>query len=65
MGDEVNIHEAFLMLFFYIVLPLLLLGGTWLTERMIVRSRRKYLSAQEAYFRDRIPMTNLKRHGKS
>ena len=61
MGDDVNIHEAFFALFIYIVLPLLLLGGTWLTERMIIRSRRKYLSEREAYFRERIQMTNLKR----
>ena len=56
-----DIYAAFAMLVFYVVLPLLLLGGTWLTQHMIVRSRRKYLSEQEAYFRDRIPMTNLKR----
>ena len=60
MGDDVDIHEAFLMLFIYIVLPLLLLGGTWLTEHLIIRSRRKYLSEQEAYFRERVQMTNLK-----
>ena len=60
MGDDANIHEAFFMLIFYVVLPLLLLGGTWLTEHMIIRSRRKYLSEQEAYFRERVQMTNLK-----
>lgn len=59
MGDD-DIRAAFFMLFFYIVLPLLLLGGTWLTQRMIVKSRRKYLSEREAYYRERIPMTNLK-----
>ena len=56
-----DIYAAFAMLVFYVVLPLLLLGGTWLTQHMIVRSRRKYLSEREAYYRDRIPMTNLKR----
>ena len=60
MGED-DVHAAFFMLAFYIGLPLLLLGGTWLTQHIIVRSRRKYLSEQEAYFRDRIPMTNLKR----
>ena len=60
MPDD-DIRAAFVMLVFYVVLPLLLLGGTWLTQRLIVRSRRKYLSEQEAYFRERIPMTNLKR----
>ena len=56
-----DIHAAFVMLVVYVVLPLLFLGGTWLTQHMIVRSRRKYLSEREAYYRDRIPMTNLKR----
>ena len=60
MPDD-DIHAAFAMLVVYVVLPLLLLGGTWLTQHLIVRSRRKYLSEQEAYFRERIPMTNLKR----
>jgi len=58
---EDDVHAAFAMLVVYVVVPLLLLGGTWLTQRLIVRSRRKYLSEQEAYFRERIPMTNLKR----
>ena len=58
---EDDVHAAFVMLVFYVVLPLLFLGGTWLTQHLIVRSRRKYLSEQEAYFRERIPMTNLKR----
>ena len=60
MGED-DIYAAFFMLAFYVGLPLLLLGGTWLTQHMIVRSRRKYLSEQEAYFREKIPMTNLKR----
>jgi uncharacterized protein YbjQ (UPF0145 family) len=58
--DSDDIRAAFFMLFFYIVMPLLLLGGTWLTQHMIVRSRRKFLSAREAYYRERIQMTNLK-----
>jgi len=58
---EDDVHAAFAMLVVYVVVPLLLLGGTWLTQRLIVRSRRKYLSEQEAYFRERIQMTNLKR----
>ena len=60
MGED-DIHAAFFMLAFYIGLPLLLLSVTWLTQHMIVRSRRKYLAEQEAHFRERIPMTNLKR----
>ena len=59
MGDD-DIHAAFFMLVFYVGLPLLLLSVTWLTQRMIIKSRRKYLSEKEAYFRERIPMTNLK-----
>ena len=60
MGED-DIYAAFFMLTFYIGLPLLLLSVTWLTQHMIVRSRRKYLSEREAYFRERIPITNLKR----
>ena len=56
-----DIRAAFAMLVVYVVLPLLFLGGTWLTQHMIVRSRRKYLSEREAYYRERIPVTNLKR----
>ena len=51
---------AVTFLFVYIGLPLLLLGGSWLIHHLILSSRRKYLAAQEAYFRDRIRMTNLK-----
>ena len=60
MGED-DILAAFFMLAFYIGLPLLLLSVTWLTQHMIVTSRRKYLSEREAYYRERIPMTNLKR----
>jgi len=59
MGDD-DIHAAFFMLAFYVGLPLLLLSVTWLTQHMIIKSRRKYLAEKEAYFRERIPMTNLK-----
>ena len=51
---------AVIVLFVYVGFPLLLLGGSWLIQHLIVSSRRKYLTAQEAYFRERIPMTNLK-----
>ena len=47
MGND-DILAACFMLAFYIGLPLLLLSVTWLTQHMIVRSRRKYLSEQEA-----------------
>ena len=52
--------ESVIILFFNIGIPLLLLFGSWLIQHLIVSSRRKYLAAQEAYFRERIPMTNLK-----
>lgn len=55
-----DVRAAFFMLFFYIVLPICLLFGSWLIERMITGSRRRFLSAREAYFRERIQMTNLK-----
>ena len=60
MGDD-DIRSAFVMLVVYIVLPLLLLGSTWLTMHLIVGARRRFLAEREAYFRERIPMTNLKR----
>ena len=60
MGND-DIAAAIVMLFFYVVLPLLFLGVTWLTHHCLVRARRKYLSEREAYYRERIPMTNLKR----
>ena len=59
MGND-DIRAAFFMLFFYIVLPLVLLGGSWFIQHLIVSSRRKFLTAREAYFRERIQMTNLK-----
>lgn len=55
----------FVYLFVYVGFPLLLLGGSWLIQHLIVSSRRKYLAAEEAYFRKRIPMTNLKRFPES
>ena len=57
-GDD--IRAAFLMLFFYIGLPLLLLGCTWLTQHLIIGARRRFLAEREAYFRERIQLTNLK-----
>ena len=50
----------FIGLFINIGIPLLLLGGSWLIQHLIVSSRRKNLALQEAYFRERIQMTNLK-----
>lgn len=49
-----------LSLAFNLGVPLLLLAVTWLTQHWIIKSRRNYLSEQEAYFRKKIPMTNLK-----
>ena len=46
---------------FNIGVPLVLLAATWMTQHRIIRARRKYLSEQEAHFRETIPMTNLKR----
>ena len=45
---------------FNIGVPLVLLAATWMTQHRIIRARRKYLSEQEAHFRETIPMTNLK-----
>ena len=47
-------------LIIYVGIPLTLLCVSWMTEHLIVRSRRKYLSEREAYFRERVQMTNLK-----
>ena len=46
---------------FNVGVPVLLLAATWMTQHQIIRARRKYLSEQEEYYRERIPMTNLKR----
>ena len=59
-GEVGDVIAAVVALFVYVGFPLLLLGGSWLVQHQIVSSRRKYLAAQEAYFRERIPMTNLK-----
>ena len=48
-------------LFFNIGVPVLLLVATWLTQHQIIKARRKYLSEQEEFYRQKIPMTNLKR----
>ena len=58
--DVMPLVRLLIVLFFYVGLPLLLLGGSWLIHHLILSSRRKYLTMQEAYFRERIPMTNLK-----
>ena len=47
-------------LFFTVGLPLLLIVGSWLIHRSIENSRHKYLDNREAYYRDRIRLTNLK-----
>ena len=63
MGDDnADNVSNIIILVYYIGLPLLLLGVSWLTQHLIIRSRRRFLSAQEAYYRDRIMMTNLKQH---
>ena len=59
MGDEKIVREL-IGLFIYLGFPLLLLAGSWLIQHLIVSSRRKYLTAQEAYYRERIRVTNLK-----
>ena len=46
---------------FNVGVPVLLLGATWATQHQIIRARRQYLSEQEEYYREKIPMTNLKR----
>ena len=63
MDSEETAAEAvglFIGLFINIGIPLLLLAGSWLIQHLIVSSRRKDLAVQEAYFRERIRMTNLK-----
>ena len=46
---------------FNVGVPVLLLAATWMTQHQIIRARRQYLSEQEAYYKEKIPMTNLKR----
>ena len=59
-GDTKDVVQGFIALFMYVVLPVILLGTTWITQHNILRARRKMLSEQEEYFRKRVPMTNLK-----
>ena len=59
-NEAADAVAAVIVLFVYVGFPMLLLGGSWLIQHLIVSSRRKYLAAQEAYFRERIRMTNLK-----
>ena len=58
--DEDELAVLFATLTIYLGLPLLFLSGSWVIQRLIIRSRRKRLLAQEAYFRERIRTTNLK-----
>ena len=53
--------DNILSLAFNFGVPLLLLVATWATQHQIIRARRQYLSEQEEYYREKIPMTNLKR----
>ena len=43
-----------------LAIPVFLLAGTWLTQFLITRSRRKYLDQQEQYFHEHLLQTNLK-----
>ena len=53
--------QDIISLSFNVGVPVLLLAATWMTQHQIIRARRKYLSEREAYYREKIPMTNLKR----
>ncbi len=59
-GETKDVVQGIFTLFWYVVMPTILLGATWITQHNIVRARRKMLSEQEEYFRKRIPLTNLK-----
>ncbi len=59
-GETKDVVQGIFTLFWYVVMPAILLGATWITQHIIVRARRKMLSEQEEYFRKRIPLTNLK-----
>ncbi len=59
-GETKDVVQGIFTLFWYVVMPAILLGATWITQHNIVRARRKMLSEQEEYFRKRIPLTNLK-----
>ena len=56
-----NIGTA-LNLIFKLVIPLGLLVVTWVTQHCMIRARRKYLAEREAYYRERILLTNLKQY---
>ncbi len=47
-------------LFFTLGIPLVLIVGSWIVHRSIENSRHQYLDNQEAYYRNRIRLTNLK-----
>lgn len=53
--------QDIISLSFNVGVPVLLLAATWMTQHQIIRARRQYLSEQEEYYREKIPMTNLKR----
>lgn len=59
-GETKDVVQGIFTLFWYVVMPAILLGATWITQHNIVRARRKMLSEQEEYFRKRIPLMNLK-----
>ncbi|MCR4574424.1 MAG: YbjQ family protein [Lentisphaeria bacterium] len=52
--------EDLVSLIFTIGLPFVLIIGSWIIHRSIENSRHKYLDDQEAYYRNRIRVTNLK-----
>ena len=56
-----NVGTA-LNLIFKLVIPLMLLVVTWVTQHCMIRARRKYLAEREAYYRERILLTNLKQY---
>ncbi|MBR5025506.1 MAG: heavy metal-binding domain-containing protein, partial [Victivallales bacterium] len=47
-------------MFFTLGIPLVLIVGSWIVHRSIENSRHQYLDNQEAYYRNRIRLTNLK-----
>ena len=52
--------EDLISLIFTIGLPFVLIIGSWIIHRSIENSRHQYLDNQEAYYRNRIRVTNLK-----
>ena len=62
MGDGWKDIGTILNLFFKLIVPLMLLVVTWVTQHCMIRARRKYLAEREAYYRERILLTNLKQY---